>query len=181
MKFTPTPIEGVVIVDLEPVRDERGFFTRSFCAREFAAAGLHTEFVQTNIAFSHRAGTLRGMHWQVAPHEEVKLVRCTRGAIFEVALDLRPQSATFCQWFSIELSADNGRALYLPKGCANGYQTLLPDTEVHYAVSAPYTPESARGARWDDPAFGIVWPDTAQRTISARDAAVAHFNMSDYV
>ena len=175
MKFTPTPISGVFIVDLEPHTDARGFFARSFCTQEFAAHGLHGEFAQTNIAFNHEAGTLRGLHWQTAPFEEIRLVRCTRGAVYDVALDLRTSSPTFRQWTAVELTADNARALYIPQGCAHGYQTLEPATEVHYMVSAPYSPEHARGARWDDPAFGIQWPPIERRILSPRDAAIADF------
>jgi dTDP-4-dehydrorhamnose 3,5-epimerase len=171
MKLTPTNIQGCFIVDIEPRADERGFFARSFCQHEFAAHGLHTQFVQANISQNHEAGTLRGMHWQDAPHAEVKVVRCTRGGIFDVALDLRRESPTYLQWAGVELHAENARALYVPQGCAHGYLTLTRDAEVHYLVSAFYAPTHDRGVRWDDPAFGIKWPHTPQRIISARDEA----------
>ena len=171
MKFSPTNIQGSFIVDIEPRTDDRGFFARSFCQHEFEAQGLFTEFVQSNISFNHEAGTLRGMHWQDAPHAEVKVVRCTRGLVFDVALDLRRESPTYLQWTGVELSGENARALYVPQGCAHGYLTLTPDAEVQYLVSTFYAPTHDRGARWDDPAFGIEWPSTPQRIISARDKA----------
>ncbi|MFZ2279688.1 MAG: dTDP-4-dehydrorhamnose 3,5-epimerase [Prosthecobacter sp.] len=169
MKFSPTKIQGCFIVDIEPRTDDRGFFARSFCRREFAEQDLCTEFVQANISFNHEAGTLRGMHWQDAPHAEVKVVRCTRGIVFDVALDLRRESPTYLQWTGVELSAENARSLYIPQGCAHGYLTLTPDAEMHYLVSAFYAPTHDRGARWDDPAFGIQWPNTPRRILSARD------------
>ena len=171
MKLTRTRVEGVVIVDLERREDERGFFARTFCAEEFEAAGLVSRFVQGNVSFNRRAGTLRGLHWQVAPHEEAKLVRCTRGRIHDVAVDMRPQSATLHAWVAVELDDASGRALYIPEGCAHGYLTLTPDAEVHYLVSAAYEPSAERGARWDDPALGIEWPATAELVVSARDLA----------
>ena len=170
MKFTPTNVDGVVIVDIEPRSDERGFFARSFCQREFEAQGLHTQFLQANMSFNHEQGTLRGMHWQEVPHSEVKVVRCTRGAIFDVALDLRRDSPSYLKWTGVELGAQNARALYIPEGCAHGYLTLTPAAEIHYLVSTFYAPAHERGARWDDRAFGIQWPHTPQRIISARDA-----------
>lgn len=171
MRLTPTPIAGVVLVEPEPQADERGFFARSFCADTFAAHGLDPCVRQGSLSWNRRAGTLRGMHWQAEPHGEAKLVRCTRGALFDVALDLRPGSPTRLRWHGVELSADNRRALYLAPGIAHGFQTLADDTEVSYQISAPFVPAAARGARWDDPAFAIRWPDCAARTISARDAA----------
>lgn len=175
MKFTPTQIEGVVIIDIEPRTDDRGFFARSFCAREFAAQGLHTTYLQANMSYNHHQGTLRGMHWQAAPHAEVKVVRCTRGAIYDVAVDVRPDSPSFRQWVGVELTADNARSLYIPEGCAHGYLTLTQGAEIHYLVSAFYAPEHERGARWNDPAFGITWPETADRIISPRDEAHPEF------
>lgn len=171
MKFTPTQVDGAFIIDIEPHVDDRGFFARTFCVRQFEAHGLHTEFVQANMSLNHHAGTLRGLHWQTAPHAEVKVVRCTRGAIFDVAVDVRPDSPTFRQWVGVELSADNARCLYIPAGCAHGYQTLTGEAEVHYLVSAFYAPEHERGARWDDPAFDIVWPPAKERIVSPRDEA----------
>lgn len=172
MKLTRTSIEGVVIVDLERRVDERGFFARSFCATEFAAAGLSCRFVQANVSFNHEAGTLRGLHWQAAPHEEAKLVRCTRGRIHDVAVDMRPGSATLHAWVAVELDEDGGRALYVPEGCAHGYLTLTPNAEVSYLVSAAHDPGSERGVRWDDPALAIPWPETGRRILSPRDSAL---------
>jgi dTDP-4-dehydrorhamnose 3,5-epimerase len=171
MKFHPTKVEGVFEIELEHQHDERGYFARTFCQREFSAQGLHTEFLQANTSFNHEAGTLRGMHWQDAPHAEVKLVRCTRGAIYDVALDLRRDSPTYLKWTGVELSADNARALYIPQGCAHGYVTLTPGAEIHYLVSTFYAPTHDRGSRWDDPAFDIEWPQVAPLIISARDKA----------
>lgn len=169
MKFSPTSIAGVIVVDLEPRRDERGFFARQWCAEELARAGLDNRIAQINTARSTVAGTLRGMHFQAAPHAEAKLVRVTRGAVYDVALDLRPESATFCRWFGIELDAESGRMLYIPEGCAHGYLTLMADTDLAYQASVPYAPASAGGVRHDDPAFGIVWPRSIE-VISKQDA-----------
>jgi dTDP-4-dehydrorhamnose 3,5-epimerase len=155
--FTETPI-GAVVIDPERLSDERGFFARSYCAREFEAHGLDPRVAQCNISWNPRRGTLRGMHFQRPPHAEAKLVRCTAGALWDVALDLRPGSPTFCRHFGVELSAGNRRMLYLPEGFAHGYQTLADDTEVFYQVSAAYAPDHGGGVRWDDPAFGIAWP-----------------------
>jgi dTDP-4-dehydrorhamnose 3,5-epimerase len=169
MKFTPTKIAGVWLVDMEHREDERGWFARTWCAEEFAAHGLPTAFSQCSASFNRRRGTLRGMHWQAAPHAEAKLVRCVCGAMFDVALDLRPESATFRQWVAAELTAENGRALFIPEGCAHGFQTLADDTEVFYQIAGAYHPASGRGARWDDPAFGIGWPLAASANLSERD------------
>ena len=158
MTFTPTDLAGVFVVELAPVVDDRGFFARAFDPRAFAAQGLEAALPQTSLSFNTRRGTLRGMHFQRAPHEEVKLVRVVRGAIFDVALDLRPESPTRYRWVGVELSADNRRALYLPRGCAHGYQTLADDTEILYQMTDTYHPEAAGGVRWDDPAFAITWP-----------------------
>lgn len=158
MRFLPTEVEGCMVVELEARSDDRGFFARTFCTDEFAAAGLDTQVVQANMSFNHRAGTLRGMHRQVPPHAEGKLVRCVRGAIVDVALDLREDSPTFGRHAMVELSADNRRALWVPPYVAHGYQTLVDETEVTYQVSGPYAPEGERGQRYDDPAFGIRWP-----------------------
>ncbi len=166
--LTPTSVDGVHIVALKPIRDDRGHFARSFCSRDFAEAGLCGQFVQGNMSYNHEASTLRGMHWQDAPHGEVKVVRCTRGVIFDVAVDLRSDSPTYLKWTGVELSADNAHALYIPEGCAHGYLTLTPGAEVHYLVSTFYAPTHERGARWDDPAFGILWPESP-RIISPRD------------
>ncbi|MCS6927204.1 MAG: dTDP-4-dehydrorhamnose 3,5-epimerase [Candidatus Binatia bacterium] len=168
MFFLETALTGAFIIELDKHEDERGFFARSWCQREFLAHGLNPRLVQCNISFNRRRGTLRGMHYQVAPHEEAKLVRCTRGAIYDVIIDLRPESPTFTQWLAVELSAENYRMLYIPEGFAHGFQTLEDNTEVFYQMSEFYAPECARGIRWNDPAFAIVWPP-AERIISPRD------------
>lgn len=158
MKYTPTEVDGVVIVDIEPHRDTRGYFSRSFCAGEFAERGLDAAVAQTNISYNHTRGTLRGLHRQVPPYQEAKLVRCTRGAIVDVAVDVRPDSATYGRHAIVELTADNRRALFLPPYVAHGFQTLADQTEVMYQVSGPYAPAGEQGFRWDDEEFGIVWP-----------------------
>ena len=155
--FTPTALDGVWLLDLERRSDPRGHFARTFCTQEFAAHGLDCEVVQCNLSYNERRGTLRGMHWQADPYPEGKLVRCTRGAIFDVAVDLRP-SPTQHRWVGYELSAANGRSLYIPPGFAHGFQTLTEGAEVLYQMTESYRPELARGARWDDPAFAITWP-----------------------
>lgn len=169
MIFTETRLAGAYTIDVEPIEDERGFFARSWCKQELAEHGLNTAVAQASIAFNEARGTLRGMHWQVAPHAEVKLVRCIRGAIYDVIVDLRPGSDTFGEWIAVELSAENRRSLYVPEGFAHGYQTLAPRTEVWYQMSTPYAPETARGFRWDDERFGIEWPPARRRVISERD------------
>jgi dTDP-4-dehydrorhamnose 3,5-epimerase len=158
MRFTETSIAGAKTIDPSPHQDERGRFMRVWCAREFAEHGIDFVPVQANMGFSVRKGTTRGMHYQAEPALEAKLVRCTRGAIFDVVLDLRPTSPSFGKWFGTELNAENGRMLYLPEGCGHGYQTLQDDTEMHYMASAYYTPGAVRGRRIDDPAFQIQWP-----------------------
>jgi dTDP-4-dehydrorhamnose 3,5-epimerase len=160
MYFTQASIPGVWTIDPDSREDERGRFFRAWCAKEFAENGIAFTPVQANMGFSLRKGTVRGMHFQVAPAPEAKLVRCTRGSMFDVALDLRPDSPTYGQWFGAELSSDNGRSLYLPENCAHGYQTLEDSTEMHYMSSAFYTPNAANGVRFDDPAFGIEWRET---------------------
>lgn len=173
MIFTETALAGAWLVEVEPHRDERGFFARTFDEAEFARRGLRDRFPQCSVSFNARAGTLRGMHFQAAPHEEAKLVRCTAGAVFDVIVDLRPGSATRGRWVGVELSAANRRALYVPEGFAHGFQTLADDTEVFYQVSAAFHPESARGVRWDDPAFGVGWPAAERRILSERDRGYA--------
>jgi dTDP-4-dehydrorhamnose 3,5-epimerase len=168
MIFQETPLAGAFVVDLEPHVDERGFFARTFCAREFAARGLVSHYPQQNTSFNRAAGTLRGMHWQVAPHAEAKLVRCTSGAIYDVIVDLRRGSGTRLRWFGVELSARTRRALYIPERFAHGFLTLEPDTEVAYLMGASHVPAAARGMRFDDPRVGIVWP-SAPAVISSRD------------
>jgi len=170
MRFTETDLPGAFIIDIQPLEDERGFFARGFCERELAEHGLIPRVVQANISFNRRKGTLRGMHYQVAPHEETKLVRCTRGALYDVIVDLRPDSSTYLQWTGVELTANNHRALFVPQGFAHGFQTLQDDTEAFYQVSEFYTPTAERGLRYDDPAIAIHWP-LAVTSISAKDAA----------
>ena len=169
MIFTETKLKGVFLVDLDRLEDERGFFALSWSAIEFAGHGLSSCLVECNVAFNKTKGTLRGMHYQIAPCSQAKLVRCTRGAIYDVALDLRPGSSTFRSWIAAQLNDDNSRMLYIPEGFAHGYQTLADNTEVSYAMSASYEPQYARGLRWDDPTLAIQWPETASRTISERD------------
>jgi dTDP-4-dehydrorhamnose 3,5-epimerase len=168
VKFTPTGLPGVFLVDLEPIEDERGFFARSWCREEFSALGIDCNLEQCNISFNRHKGTLRGMHFQAEPHGEAKLVRCTRGAIHDVAVDLRSESPTYLQHVGVELSAGNRRALFIPAGLAHGFQTLTSDSEVFYQMSRAYVPGAGRGVRWDDPTFGIAWPYD-ERTISERD------------
>jgi len=166
--FTETPLHGAFVVDLERHEDKRGFFARSWCQEEFAQHGLETNLAQCNISFNACKGTLRGMHYQTKPYLEAKLVRCTMGRIFDVMIDLRPTSPTYTRWFSIELTAENHRALFIPVGFAHGFQTLADDCEVFYQMSEFFHPECARGVRWNDPAFGIDWPD-GTKMISPRD------------
>jgi dTDP-4-dehydrorhamnose 3,5-epimerase len=168
LKFTPGRVHGAFVIDLDRRSDERGFFARLWCGEELAAQGLSAHVAQINTAVSPQRGTLRGMHYQVAPHEEVKIVRCARGAIFDVALDLRASSPTYRQWMGAELTAENARMLYVPQGCAHGYLTLADDTEVIYLASQPYEAAAARGVRYDDPSFGISWP-VAVMVISGAD------------
>ena len=178
MRYVETGLDGLWVVELEPNTDERGSFTRTYDHDEFAARGLDPSVRQCSTSFNVRAGTLRGMHFQAAPHEEVKLLRCTRGAVFDVAVDLRPASPTHRRWFGVELSQDNGRQLYIPRGFAHGFQTLVDDAEVLYYMGTDYVPDLARGVRWDDPAFGIEWPEppAGWRIMSERDA-----NYPDYL
>lgn len=168
MLFQPTEIDGAFVLVPERRSDERGYFARLFCDREFAAHGLCGTIRQVNTGFSPRTGTLRGLHYQAAPHSEVKIVRCVRGAAYDVIADLRPDSPTFRKWHGVELTAENGLLLYAPAGTAHGYLTLAPDTELIYATSEPYAPDAATGIRYDDPAFGIIWPGDV-RVISAAD------------
>jgi dTDP-4-dehydrorhamnose 3,5-epimerase len=169
VKFIPTTIGGAYLIEPERHIDERGFFARSWCAREFQEQGLESQLVQCSISFSSKRGTLRGMHYQAPPRAEVKLVRCTRGALYDVILDLRPDSPTRLTWAAFELTAENRCALYIPKGLAHGFLTLAAECEVFYQMSEFFDPDSARGVRWNDPAFDIAWPQSVT-TISARDA-----------
>lgn len=158
MLFSSTKLPGVFLIDIEQKSDNRGFFSRTLCEEELARKGLVSRFVQTSISFNTKAGTLRGMHWQVPPHEETKIVRCTQGRVWDVAVDLRPDSPTYKQWVGVELSAENHRSIYIPAGFAHGFVTLEDDSEMLYSISAFYHPECSNGARWDDGAFGIEWP-----------------------
>ena len=170
MTLDPTPIPGCVRLVPTWHEDERGGFARTWDGGEFERLGLNAGVLQCSVSRNTHRGTLRGMHYQAAPHEEAKLVRCTRGAVYDVCLDLRPDSATFRQWHGETLTAENGVALYVPEGCAHGFLTLEDATEVFYMISAPYAPDAGRGVRWDDPAFGIEWPAEV-RVIHPRDAA----------
>jgi dTDP-4-dehydrorhamnose 3,5-epimerase len=174
MLFRETGLAGVRLIELEPASDARGFFARTFCTREFAAQGLETGFPQHSVSYTARAGSVRGMHFQRPPHEEVKLLRCPRGAIHDVLIDLRPASPTYRRWEAYELTAQNRRQLYVPAGLAHGFQTLAPDTEVAYLISAFYVPEAAAGLRHDDPAFAITWP-LPVADVSAKDRAWPDF------
>jgi dTDP-4-dehydrorhamnose 3,5-epimerase len=174
LQFIQTPLQGAWVIQPDRIEDHRGFFARTFCTQEFAAHALATSFVQCNISFNRQKGTLRGMHYQAAPHEEAKLVRCTAGAVFDAIIDLRPGSPTFKKHFALDLTAGNRTMLYIPEGFAHGFQTLADDTEVFYQMSAFYRAESARGVRWNDSAFGISWP-AAERIILDRDAQYPDF------
>ena len=158
MVITETKLKGVFVIALEPYNDVRGFFARAWSDKEFEAAGIDARFVESNVSFNKKKGTLRGMHFQLPPHGQGKLVRCTRGSIYDVVIDLRPDSETFKQWFPLEISAENHLMLYVPAGFAHGFLTLEPDTEVLYQTTAYYAPEHAGGVRWNDPAFNITWP-----------------------
>jgi dTDP-4-dehydrorhamnose 3,5-epimerase len=173
--FTETRLSGAFVIEPERIEDERGFFARTWCKREFREHGLNSDLVQCNVSFNRRAGTIRGMHYQAEPHEEAKLVRCTMGAIYDVIVDLRPESSTFREWVAVELTADNLKMLYVPEGFAHGFQTLVDESEVFYQMSETYVAELARGVRWDDPGIGIEWPEARLRTVSPRDAAHKDF------
>ncbi len=169
MKFHETPLNGACIIEMDKIEDERGFFARAWCQTEFLQHGIIPDLVQCNVSFNPKRNTLRGLHYQVKPHEEAKLVRCTQGAIYDVIVDLRPESPSFKRWFAVELTARNHRSLYIPGGCAHGFQTLVDNTEVFYQMSTVYCPEAARGLRWNDPLFQIEWPPCAARLVSDRD------------
>jgi dTDP-4-dehydrorhamnose 3,5-epimerase len=177
MKFIETKLKGAYLIKPDLISDDRGFFARSWCQDEFADKGLNPNLVQCNISFNHRQGTLRGMHYQTAPHEEAKLVRCTAGAIYDVVIDLRSDSKSFKQWVAVELTAANHQALYIPRGMAHGFQTLVDNSEVLYQMSEFYHPESARGIRWDDQVLGIAWPTESPSVISERDLSYADFDL----
>lgn len=174
MIFTETKLKGAYLLEPERYEDERGFFSRSWSQREFAARGLEAGFVECNISFNKRKGTLRGMHFQVAPHAQPKLVRCTMGAVYDVIVDLRADSETFRQWVPAELSDQNRLMLFIPEGFAHGFQTLADNTELFYQMAGYYAPECASGVRWNDPAFGIQWPED-ERIIIARDQQYPDF------
>ena len=175
MKMHESPIEGVWAVEIDPVADSRGFFARTWDSEVFAQHGLNGRLVQSSISYNQRRGTLRGMHYQVAPHEEAKLVRCTAGGIYDVAVDLRGGSPTLGKWWGIELTAANRLAVYVPEGCAHGFLTLTDDAEVLYQISEYWAPDAGRGVRWDDPAFGIDWPGEVA-VISERDRTYLDFS-----
>jgi dTDP-4-dehydrorhamnose 3,5-epimerase len=177
MIFTESPLPGTFLVDFAPIADERGFFARAYCAEEFAARGLGPELRQCSVSYNTRKGTLRGLHYQRAPHEEHKLVRCTAGAIFDVIVDIRPRSPHYRRWFSTQLTSQNRRSLFIPPGFAHGFITLSDQTEVYYMISVPHAPEHGQGFRWSDPAFGIEWP-LAPSVISPRDAAYPLLDVS---
>jgi len=168
MRFLATALPGVHILEQERHADARGYFARTWCARELLGQGLDASLSQSSVSFNHKKGTLRGLHYQAPPFSEVKVVRCTRGALFDVAVDVRPDSASFCKWVGVELSADNGRALYIPKGFAHGFYTLVDATEVEYFISTEYRPEAARGLRYDDAFFSVAWPGLVS-VIAERD------------
>jgi dTDP-4-dehydrorhamnose 3,5-epimerase len=170
MIFTETPLPGAYLLELEPLADERGFFARSYCAEEFAARNLGPALKQCSVSFNVRSGTLRGLHYQDAPHEEHKLVRCTAGAVFDVIVDIRESSPSYRHWFAAELTAVNRRSVFIPPGFAHGFMSLTDHAEVYYMISVAHAPQSSRGYRWNDPAFAIDWP-LEPAVISARDAA----------
>lgn len=180
MIFNKTQLEGAYIIDVKRIEDERGFFGRSYCKEEFEAHGLNTDVKQVNVSYNKVKGTLRGMHMQLSPYEESKLVRCTQGAIFDVIVDMRTYSPTFKQWIGVELSADSYRMLYVPEGFAHGFITLKDNTHVTYQVTQAYTPAAERGYRWDDPAFNIIWPFMPS-LISDKDKAHPLFEAEELV
>lgn len=168
MIFSETRIQGVFVIELQKLEDQRGYSARTWCEKEFASAGIPARWVQSLTSFNARRGTLRGMHFQSSPRAQARLVRCTRGGVYDVVLDLRPDQPTYRQWIATELTAENGKTLYIPQGLAHGYQTLADETELSYLMSEPYDPACDTGVRWNDPAFGIEWPP-AERIMSDRD------------
>lgn len=176
MKFTETPLKGAFVIEIEPIEDERGFFARTYCEKEFKEHGIEANFVQNNISSNKYKGTLRGIHYQAAPFEEDKLVSCVSGAIFDVIVDIRPESSTCNKWFSVELTQSNKKLLYIPHGFAHGFQTLENNCDVFYQMGSEYMPDAARGIRWDDTTFGIEWPLKIAR-ISDKDAGYADFSL----
>lgn len=176
MNFIETGIEDLYIVELNKIGDERGFFARAWCEKEFSDKNLASRMVQANTSYSKEKGTLRGLHYQVSPHQEAKLMRCIKGSIFDVAVDLRPDSKTYKKWFGIELTESNRKMLFIPEGCAHGYQTLSEDAEVLYMSSAFYAPEAERGVLWNDPAIGIEWPIVDNLNITDKDKSWAEIS-----
>jgi dTDP-4-dehydrorhamnose 3,5-epimerase len=176
MIFKETKLKGAFIIELEKHKDARGYFARAWCKKEFEAYGLNPNIVQTNVAFSLQKNTLRGMHFQIRPYQEAKLVRCIRGTVFDVIIDLRPNSITYCEWLGVELTSENHTMLYVPEGFAHGYLTLEYNAEVFYMVSQFYMPDLERGVRWDDPVFDVEWPETSDLVISEKDK-----NWPDYL
>lgn len=172
MKFIETQLKGAYIIEIEPISDHRGFFARSWCQKEFSDRGLNPNLVQCNISFNTKKGTLRGMHYQAKPHEEAKLIRCTKGAIYDVIIDIRPDSSTFKKWIAVELNSENHKMLYVPEGFAHGFQTLEDNTEVFYQMSEFYHSTGEQGIRWDDPEFQLEWQST-NKIISERDRSYA--------
>jgi len=177
--FTQLELPGAYVLDLEPHHDERGFFARTWCVDDFVSRGLNASFEQCSISFNEREGTLRGMHYQAAPHEEVKLVRCTAGAILDVIVDLRETSPTYTKWTAVELTAANRRQLYIPAGFAHGFQTLCDSAEIFYQISTGYQPGAVKGIRWNDPAFAIRWPNSHAPIMSERDRSYPDFHHRD--
>jgi dTDP-4-dehydrorhamnose 3,5-epimerase len=180
MRFIQTNLKGAYILEPEKLEDERGFFARSWCQKEFSDRGLNPNLVQCNISFNKKKGTIRGMHLQIPPFAEAKLVRCTRGAIYDVIVDVRPDSLTYKQWIGVELTAENHKALYVPEGFAHGFQTLEDNTEVFYQMSEFYAPECARGFRWNDPTFNINWPEQVS-AISVRDRECEDYKAEQFI
>ncbi len=176
MNFIETEIKDLFVVELNKIGDERGFFARAWCEKEFADKNLTSRMLQANTSYSKDKGTLRGLHYQLSPHEEAKLMRCIKGAIFDVAVDLRPESKTYKKWFGIELTESNRKMLFIPEGFAHGYQTLVENTEAFYMSSAFYAPEAERGLRWNDPAIGINWPITDELNITEKDLSWANIS-----
>ncbi|MEO7387607.1 MAG: dTDP-4-dehydrorhamnose 3,5-epimerase [Gammaproteobacteria bacterium] len=180
MRFAATAIAGALVVDLQPLTDERGLFARTWCAREFAARGINSTPVQSSLSFSRQRGTLRGLHFQLPPSREGKLLRCVRGALLDVLVDLRCESPDFLKAVTVELTALNRRAVFVPPGVAHGFQTLLDDTEVHYQMNDEYRSDLSSGVRWDDPAFGIRWPITPPILMSDRDRQYPDFDANRF-
>lgn len=176
MKFIETPLVGAYVVEMEPIADNRGYFARSYCEREFVERGLKVPFVQCNVSYNHQRGTIRGMHYQREPHGETKLIRCIRGAIYDVIVDIRPESASYGKWYGVELCSSNQRMLYVPDGFAHGFQTLENETEVFYQMGNFFVPESSEGLRWDDPVIGIEWPLPCS-VISDKDQSYPGFRL----